>query len=61
MPERACRLDKRLTKTNVCPNDKSADLTRNWKGIVMVMDPANSTIAKEAGITVPGKYAVRIK
>jgi DNA-directed RNA polymerase subunit E" len=50
-----------LTKTNVCPNDKSADLTRNWKGIVMVMDPANSTIAKEAGITVPGKYAVRIK
>lgn len=60
MTERACRSCKRLIKGNVCPVCKSSELTSTWKGIVVVFD-ANSEIAKEAGITAPGKYAVRMK
>jgi len=39
---------------------KTSELTKSWKGILLVID-ANSEIAKEAGITAPGKYAVRVK
>ena len=60
MTEKACRSCKRLIKGNVCPTCKSSELTTTWKGIVVVFD-ANSEIAKEAGITAPGKYAVRMK
>ncbi len=60
MPEKACRNCKRLVKGNVCPICKSSDLTMNWRGIIVVLD-TNSEIAKEAKITSPGKYAVRVK
>ena len=60
MPERACKNCRRLVKSNFCPVCKTSELTKNWKGILVVLD-ANSEIAKEAGITAPGKYAVRVK
>ncbi len=60
MPEKACKSCRRLVKGNLCPICKSSDLTKNWKGVLLVID-ANSEIAKEAGITAPGKYAIRVK
>lgn len=45
----------------MCPADKSTDLTRSWRGVLVVSDAANSVLAKEAGITAPGKYAIRVK
>ena len=60
MTEKACKTCRRLLKGNICPACKSSELTTNWKGVVVVFD-ANSEIAREAGITAPGKYAVRVK
>ena len=60
MPERACKICRRLVKVNMCPADKSTDLTRSWKGVLVVTD-INSIMAKEAGITAPGRYAIRVK
>ena len=60
MVERACKTCRRLVKGNVCPICKASDLTRNWKGVLLVVD-VESDIAKEAGITAPGKYAIRVK
>ena len=60
MVDKACRVCRRLVKGNICPNDKSTDLTKSWKGILLVMN-VDSEIAKEAGITAPGKYAIRVK
>ena len=60
MAEKACKICRRLVKSNFCPVCKTSELTKNWKGILVVID-ANSEIAKEAGITAPGKYAVRVK
>lgn len=60
MPEKACKNCRRLVKGNLCPVCKSSDVTTNWKGLIVVINP-DSEIAKEAGITAPGKYAVRVK
>ncbi|MFQ6009957.1 MAG: transcription elongation factor subunit Spt4 [Candidatus Aenigmatarchaeota archaeon] len=61
MAKRACKTCRRIVKGNICPVCKASDLTKNWKGILVVVDPANSEIAKEAGITSPGKFAIRVK
>lgn len=60
MTEKACKSCRRLIKGNLCPICKSNDITASWKGVLIVLD-ANSEIAKEARITAPGKYAVRVK
>lgn len=60
MSEKACKTCRRLVKGNMCPADKSSDLTSSWRGIIVVNDPS-CEIAKAAGITAPGKYAARVK
>jgi DNA-directed RNA polymerase subunit E" len=60
MTEKACKSCRRLLKGNLCPACKSSELSSSWKGVLVVFNP-ESEIAKEAGITAAGKYAVRIK
>ncbi|NOZ81957.1 MAG: DNA-directed RNA polymerase subunit E'' [Candidatus Micrarchaeota archaeon] len=60
MPEQACRLCRRLVAGNLCPACRSNDLTRSWKGILVVFD-TSSEMAKEAGLSSPGKYAVKVR
>ena len=58
--EMACRKCKHVTTLKVCPNCKSSDLTPDWNGIVLVVDPTNSEISKTLGITTKGKYAIKV-
>lgn len=58
--EMACRKCKHVTTLKVCPNCKSSDLTPDWNGVVLVVDPTNSEISKTLGITTKGKYAVKV-
>ncbi len=58
--EMACRKCKFVTIGKVCPACKSSDLTPDWSGIVLVVDPSNSQIARTLGITEKGKYALRV-
>ena len=60
MPDKACRICRRIVKGNICPACKASDLSKSWKGILVVVSP-ESEIAQEAGITAPGKYAIRVK
>jgi DNA-directed RNA polymerase subunit E" len=60
MVKRACKLCKRIVEGNICPACKTTELTRNWKGVMIVVNP-ESDLAKEAVITAPGKYAIRVK
>jgi DNA-directed RNA polymerase subunit E" len=60
MPEKACKTCRRLVKGNLCPICKTSELTSNWRGVIVIVDP-NSEIAKEAGITASGKYATKVK
>ncbi len=45
------------SECEICKND---ELTRNWRGLVVVYDPEESKIAEEIGVTTPGKYAVQV-
>ncbi|MGI0101529.1 MAG: transcription elongation factor subunit Spt4 [Nitrosotalea sp.] len=58
--EMACRKCKCVTIGKVCAICKSTDLTPDWSGSVLIVDPINSVIAKSLGITEKGKYALRV-
>ena len=58
--EMACRKCKRVTIVKVCPACKSTDLTPDWHGVALIVDPENSHIAKTLGITQEGKYALKV-
>ncbi len=58
--EMACRKCKCVTTGKVCPACKSSDLTPDWNGIVLVVEPAGSQIAATLGITAKGKYAIKV-
>ncbi|GBC69992.1 hypothetical protein HRbin01_01699 [archaeon HR01] len=57
---RACRNCKKIVVGNSCDNCGSTDLAVNYSGLLIVLDPEKSRIAKELGITKPGHYAVKI-
>lgn len=58
--ELACRSCKHITTGKVCPNCKSTDLSPDWSGIALIVDPATSKIAKTLGITEKGKFALKV-
>ncbi len=58
--EMACRKCKNVTIGKVCPICKSSDLTPDWDGVVLVVDPETSKIAKTLGITSKGKFALKV-
>lgn len=60
MTEKACKQCRRILEGEACPICKESQLTSSWKGLVIIMDPNNSEIAKKLGITLPGKYAMRL-
>jgi DNA-directed RNA polymerase subunit E" len=58
--EKACKQCRRIIEGNICPICKESQLTPSWKGLLIVIDPDNSEIAKRFGITIPGKYALNL-
>lgn len=59
MSDQACKTCKRLVEGKECAVCKSKELTRNWKGVLIVYD-ADSELAKNGGQEIPGKYAMHI-
>jgi len=59
---KACKNCKALAPqdTTVCPLCGSTDFSEEWSGMVIVIDPERSQIAKALGITKPGRYAIKI-
>ena len=58
--EMACRKCKFVTVGKVCPAFKSSDLTPDWQGVVLIVNPEGSRIASTLGISVKGKYALKV-
>jgi DNA-directed RNA polymerase subunit E" len=58
--EMACRKCKYVTIGKVCPVCKSSDLTPDWNGVALIVDPQTSHIAKTLGIKEKGKYALKV-
>ena len=58
--ELACRKCRAITIGKVCSICKSSDLTRDWSGIILIVQPENSQVAKTLEITQKGKYAQKV-
>ena len=57
---KACRRCKALTEGSSCPICGSKDLTESWEGVIVIIDPSRSSLAKRLGIERSGMYAFRV-
>ncbi len=60
---KACRNCKMLVPEDEpeCPNCGSKEFSREWIGVIIVIDPEKSRIAKELDLKKPGMYAVEVR
>ncbi len=58
---KACRECKILTEENVCPICKSTELSEDYSGLLIVLDPKNSIMAEKMEIKEAGRYALKIR
>jgi len=61
MTVKACRECHRITTGSLCPNCKTTTLSDDFSGLVVIMDPEESEIAKAMGIKEKGRYALRVR
>ena len=60
MKEMACMKCRTLTTEKVCPNCDSTELSSEWSGLVIVINPERSQVAKTLTISKPGRYALKV-
>ncbi len=60
MKEQACIKCRMLTSDKQCPNDGSTELSDEWSGLIIIINPAKSQVAKTLGITKAGRYAHKV-
>lgn len=58
---RACRTCKIITDENVCPICRSTDLSDDFSGLLVIMDPEGSQLAAKMKIKQEGRYALKIR
>ena len=61
MTEKACRDCNILTTSAVCPQCKKANLSDDFSGLVIIINPAESEIARTMEIKEKGRYALRVR
>ena len=59
--ERACRQCNRIFTEPQCPNCKSTNISTSYSGIVVIIRPDISHVAKKLGIENPGRYALKVR
>jgi DNA-directed RNA polymerase subunit E" len=59
--EYVCKKCNRILKGKNCAICNTTDVTDKWKGRVVIFNPDKSEIASKMGITIPGRYALKVK
>jgi DNA-directed RNA polymerase subunit E" len=44
-----------------CPNDNSNNLSDQWSGLIIILDPGRSSVAQTLGVKNAGRYALRVQ
>jgi len=57
---KACKNCHLLTEELTCPNC-GGQTSKNWSGLLTIMDPAASELAKTMNISKPGTYALKVR
>jgi DNA-directed RNA polymerase subunit E" len=58
---RACKKCKIITEEISCPICKSTDLSDDFSGLLIVLDPKISQLAKKMDVDKEGYYALKIR
>ena len=58
---RACRNCKIIIEENVCPICKGTDLSDDYSGLLIVVEPEGSQMAQKMDIKKEGRYALKIR
>jgi len=61
LSDKACKNCRFISNGPVCPNCKSTNLSDDWSGLVVIIDPSTSEVAKRMEIKAPGRYAIRVR
>ena len=61
MTDKACKNCRYISNGPICPNCKSTNLSDDWSGLVVIVEPSASEVAKRMGIKAAGRYAVRVR
>ena len=56
-----CRDCHRVVEGEACAVCGSANLSTDWTGYLIIVDPKHSDIAKRMNIKLPGKYALKVR
>ncbi len=58
---RVCRECHRVVEGEACVICGTSNLSEDWAGYVVIIDPEHSDIAKKMKITLPGRYALKVR
>ncbi|MCM2464866.1 transcription elongation factor subunit Spt4 [Methanoculleus oceani] len=58
---RVCRECHRVVEGESCVVCGTANLSEDWAGYVVIIDPEHSEIAKKMNITMAGRYALKVR
>ncbi|MDH7594228.1 MAG: transcription elongation factor subunit Spt4 [Methanomicrobiales archaeon] len=56
-----CRDCHRVVEGNACSVCGSTNLTTDWTGYLVIIDPDHSDIAKKMNIKLPGRFALKVR
>ena len=59
--KKACKTCKIFIDGDVCPLCKRDQSTTSWQGRIVVVNPNESFIAKQMGLTAEGEYAIKVR
>lgn len=58
---KVCRDCHRVVEGEACVVCGTSNLSEDWTGYVVIIDPEHSEIAKKMQITLPGRYALKAR
>ncbi len=57
--DKVCSTCRIFVKGSECPICNNSNFTSNYKGVMYILDPKRSNVAKELNLNMKGKYAIR--
>lgn len=61
MTDKACNKCHKITTGAICLKCKTTSLSDDFSGLVIIIDPEESEIAKAMEINEKGRYALRVR
>lgn len=61
MTDKACRECHRISHGSTCPKCKTATMSDDFTGLVIIFDPKGSAIAHAMKVEEKGRYALRVR